>query len=317
MPQGQTAKNPTRSTHFLLTLNEPERYDKLKEYLHTIEGLTYYVAAREEAPTTGHEHIHIFVQYSSAKRIGVTKLEGAMIVAGQGNAKGGADYVKKEGKIIEEEGRLKMQGGFRGLTVKEAMELKPIDLLEATTYQIGHIQKARLLAANIQAQAERKYKPIKFIWAYGPTGVGKTRFAFERGAVPVIYSNGFYSDWGDAKIIVIEEFRGKIPYGELLQLSDKYRGYYSVNVKGGQKVVNIKELIITSPYRPEMCYPRQCQKEDSIEQLMRRITLLVHLTPTGVEEEDTKEIRIPEVPQEGRLDLNEAAYMPYARDPID
>ena len=83
---------------------------------------------------------------------------------------------------------------------------------------------------------QRYFKPIKVVWTYGPTGTGKTREAFEAGAVNVTYHNGFFSDWGDARIICIEELRGEIPYNELLMLLDAYHNYYHVNIKGGQKL---------------------------------------------------------------------------------
>lgn len=119
------------------------------------------------------------------------------------------------------------------------------------------------------------FKPIEVEWIYGKTGKGKTRMCCEAGAKPVIYNNGFFSDWGERRIIALEELRGEIPYPTLLMLTDGYHNYYSVNIKGGQKVVDLDKVMITSPYSPEECYPRQCGKKDSINQLTRRITNLV------------------------------------------
>lgn len=119
---------------------------------------------------------------------------------------------------------------------------------------------------------DRFYKQPKVTWIYGPTGSGKTREAFEAGAVNVSFNNGFFSDWGDARKICIEEMRGEIPYKELLKLLDAYHNYYSVNIKGGYKLVDLDEIFITSPMHPRECYPRQNDKSDSIDQLLRRIT---------------------------------------------
>nr|WDW25917.1 MAG: replication-associated protein [Canine stool-associated circular virus]WDW25919.1 MAG: replication-associated protein [Canine stool-associated circular virus] len=122
----------------------------------------------------------------------------------------------------------------------------------------------------------RYYKQPEVIWICGSTGSGKTRLAFEDGAMNVTYENGFYSDWGDARVICIEEFRGQIPYAEMLKLLDGYHNYYFVNIKGGQKLIDLDKIYITSPYMPEMCYPKQNEKIDSIKQLMRRITKLIN-----------------------------------------
>lgn len=122
----------------------------------------------------------------------------------------------------------------------------------------------------------RYFKEPEVIWICGSTGSGKTRRAFEDGAMNVTYENGFFSDWGDARCICIEEFRGQIPYAEILKLLDGYHNYYFVNIKGGQKLIDLDKIYITSPYMPEMCYPKQNEKIDSIKQLMRRITELVN-----------------------------------------
>ena len=86
------------------------------------------------------------------------------------------------------------------------------------------------------------------------------------------YNNGFFSDWMDNRIICIEELRGEIPYNELLKLLDGYHNYYSVNIKGGTKLVDLDKIYITSPLHPRECYRRQNEKSDSINQLLRRIT---------------------------------------------
>lgn len=123
-------------------------------------------------------------------------------------------------------------------------------------------------------QQNRFFKKINVTWIAGSTGTGKTRTAFELGAQSVIYNNGFYSDWGSCKTICIEELRGEIPYAELLKLCDSYHNYYYVNIKGGQKRIDLDHIIITSPLTPWECYPKQMQKIDSILQLIRRITTI-------------------------------------------
>lgn len=115
------------------------------------------------------------------------------------------------------------------------------------------------------------WKPPLIHWLYGPTGSGKTRTAIEAGARCIEYNDGFFTDWGDARIICVEELRGEIPYRKLLKLTDEYHNYYTVNIKGGTKLIDVDEIFITSPYRPEDVYRNQVTRDDSIDQLLRRI----------------------------------------------
>lgn len=149
-------------------------------------------------------------------------------------------------------------------TISEVMEKLP------DTYVKYHNGIKELM--KLKQSKNRYYKAPEVIWIYGPTGSGKSREAFENGAINVTYSNGFFSDWFDSRIICIEEMRGEIPYSELLKLLDGYHNYYSVNIKGGSKLVDLDKIYITSPLHPRDCYWRQNEKKDSINQLLRRIT---------------------------------------------
>ena len=125
---------------------------------------------------------------------------------------------------------------------------------------------------------KRFWKPVNVEWHYGPSGSGKTKSAFEAGAEPVEYHNGYFTDWGSARVIVLEEMRGQIPYPELLKILDDYHNYYKVNIKGGFKYVDLDSVYITSPKTPQECYPHQ-DKNDSIQQLERRINKIIYHNP--------------------------------------
>lgn len=48
----------TKARRCQLTLNEVPKYPQLFEYLTSINTLKYLISCKENAPTTGHEHIH-------------------------------------------------------------------------------------------------------------------------------------------------------------------------------------------------------------------------------------------------------------------
>lgn len=281
---------------FLLTLNVVERWPRLFEYLQT-RNIAYLYAGFEKAPTTGHEHIHVFVMYTCRVRLSKVNLEGARVDIVTKTWWNALQYVKKGEKVAEKGTEPIRSVVPKGLTIKDVMEMDEAQLVDLKASSFNYVRNIRSELLNTQLRKNRHAAPIEFEWIYGPTGSGKSRKAFEEGATPIQYTNGFFTDWAGSKVLVLEEFRGEIPYRLMLELTDRYHGYYALNIKGGFRVLDIDKLIVTSPYRPEECYKQQVQKTDSIQQLMRRITKLVRMDGDGVElEEDPGEIRVPELP---------------------
>lgn len=279
---------------FLVTLNQIEKWIRLREYLMRWP-VSYMYAAHEVAPTTGHEHMHIFIEYARKRELRKSMIEGAHIDVVTQTWWNALEYCKKGTNKVEEYGQCPIRSTVpKGLTIRDVMEMDEAQLVDLKASSFNYIRNIRSELLNTQIRKNRHYQPIEFIWIYGPTGVGKSRRAFEEGATPITYSNGFFTDWAGSKELVYEEFRGQVPYPLMLQLTDAYHGYYSLNIKGGFRVLDIDKLIVTSPLRPEECYARQAQKKDSIQQLMRRITKLLHINELGEEtEEDPTDLHIP------------------------
>lgn len=279
---------------FLVTLNQVDRWPKLREYLMS-RPVSYMYAAFEKAPTTSHEHMHIFIEYTRKTELRKSMTEGAHIDVVTQTWWNALEYCKKGTDVVEEYGQCPIRSTVpKGLTIRDVMEMDEAQLVELKASSFNYIRNIRSELLNTQIRKNRHYQPIEFIWIYGPTGVGKSKRAFEEGATPITYSNGFFTDWAGSKTLVYEEFRGQVPYPLMLQLTDAYHGYYSLNIKGGFRVLDIDKLIVTSPLRPEECYARQAQKKDSIQQLMRRITKLLHINEFGEEtEEDPTDLHIP------------------------
>lgn len=267
-----------KAKHFQLTLNEPEKYEELKKYITGLKTNNYFISVKEKAPTTGHEHIHIYAQFSNTISLSIKKTCGAHIVRCNGTPQQNIDYFKKGGEILDEIGVCRKWGGLP--TIAEAKEATNEELEQLPLNYYNIVEKIKS-----KKQGEKYYKEPNFEWHYGPTGTGKTRAAFEAGAENVIYNNGFFSDWGDARVISIEEMRGQIPWDELLRLTDGYHNYYKVNIKGGSKYVDLDGIFITSPKRPEQCYPNKAE-DDSIKQLLRRITKIVEHKLEGTDAGD-------------------------------
>lgn len=96
------------SRHYLLTFNKfnEETIETLKA-----EDWDFLLIAKEKAPTTGHEHLHVQIQYMNKLRITTLKKrfkEADIRVIGKDN--GVTKYVEKDGEVLFKEGTLDRQG---------------------------------------------------------------------------------------------------------------------------------------------------------------------------------------------------------------
>lgn len=235
-----------------------------------------YMCTCEDSTKDGKWHGHAFIYYKNPVTMkAVKKLFGDNCHLEKPHRNSECiNYVldtTKRKHDFQEFGKKPMDNGVHAM--EEVLECKDVtEVMETMPDTYVKFRKGIIDLMEHKKSKERYFKPPEVIYIYGSTGKGKTRRAFEDGAVNVTYENGFFSDWKDARVICIEEFRGQIPYSEMLKLLDGYHNYYFVNIKGGQKFIDLDKIYITSPYSVEDCYPRQNQKIDSIEQIKRRIT---------------------------------------------
>jgi hypothetical protein len=120
-------------------------------------------------------------------------------------------------------------------------------------------------------------------WFYGPSGVGKTRAAFDE---LVKYPGGlwvssralapFMDGYDGEANVVVDDFRGDFTtFHDLLRILDRYP--YRVNVKNGYRFWKAQRIIITSCFRPEEVYANRFEgKPEDAKQLLRRIDSIWH-----------------------------------------
>lgn len=119
----------------------------------------------------------------------------------------------------------------------------------------------------------------EIIVLYGPTGTGKSKFAFD----PVNCGDNYYlkqplTKWWDGyrsqETIIMDEFRGVIAISHFLRWTDCYP--CPAEKKGTQTYLNTKKWIITSNLHPKDWYP---ELDDLSKQAyLRRITKIIHKT---------------------------------------
>ena len=114
-------------------------------------------------------------------------------------------------------------------------------------------------------------------WIYGESGTGKSQYAFKDFNLDTHYKwkhdNGWWDGYKGQETVIIDNFRGQIPYDQLLQLIDKF--LYKVSRRGREPTPFLaKHVIITSILNPKDIYYNR-YKEESLAQLYRRIKITI------------------------------------------
>lgn len=268
-------------------LTEDEMFEAVSE-MNTKYGWTYYHAAHEIAPTTGNHHLDGYYELATQRKFN-TELKkwqkkfgkgfGDLQIA-KGTAGENCDYSEKEGRRQECKGEPgKGQGERKDLNaVKDEIMTGKRSVDEITTedplmyHQYGRtLNRLQELALRKQFRTEMP----KVTWAWGPTGVGKSHWLLKGFNPDTHYiwkeDNGWQDGYTGQKIILMNEFRGGIPYSELLQILDKWPYYLRRRNKEPAPLLAV-EIKITSSMPPEQVY-NGIAETDNINQLLRRVTV--------------------------------------------
>lgn len=282
---GNTKSDLTKHRHYLLTLNEVEKFDKLKQYLTGLKSTNYIIASKEIAPTTGHEHIHIYVQFKNPLKLSIKKCEGAHIDACRGSPQQVQDYVKKDGNIIFEDGILRKTGA---LSIKDVKEMNREDR-EDLDIRYYNIVKQINHQEDMKIDINDWYKEdMKVVYICGPSGSGKSKKAVEvikehtdEKINIVKHVNNFWEGAdGETKTALYDEFRpSHMQASEFINFIDYNK--HLMNIKGGEVRNNYNFIVITSIFKPDEIY-KNLPEEDKI-QWLRRMEI-INLYPEELED---------------------------------
>jgi len=143
---------------------------------------------------------------------------------------------------------------------------------------MARYHKGIMFVANQMVEDRDPSKPPEVTVYVGKTGSCKSRSARELLPDAWIW-NPARGEWFDGylgqKQAIFEEYRGQFKYATLLSMLDRYT--HEHQVKGGMIDFVATQIAFTSPVHPRDWYPRQCEKDDSIDQLLRRITKVVYM----------------------------------------
>lgn len=268
----------SRSRGWCFTVNNysAEEYEELKDKLSHLSS--YFIIAKEVGKE-GTPHLQGYVLFKNQLRLSsLRKINGR----GHYEMQKGSDfqaskYCMKDGQYYEY-GERPCPGSRNDL-------VKTKDLILSGKASISSIilddpmqfhKYGRTLERIQDLTLRRKSRDFmtEGIWYWGPTGVGKSHVAFENFTEKTHYlypnDNGWWDAYQQQETVIINDFRGEITFSFLLQLIDKWP--VNVRRRGREPIPFLsKTVIITSSLPPDGVYSGVLERDDNIDQLLRRL----------------------------------------------
>ena len=249
------------------------------EHVSALKNLKYrYLIIGDEKGEGGTPHLEVYVYFASAISFGsIKKKVGTQFhIEAAKTTTAAADYCKKE-KIMFEDGDPPAQGkrvDLMAIRDQIVLEHKSVDDICMEMPEVYH-QYGRTLhkIEDIALRKRFRTEMTKGIWYHGPTGAGKSHEAFQDFNPATHYVKNLRDDWWDGytgqEVVIFNEFRGQLPYAEMLELCDKWPT--TVKRRNREPVPFLaKEIRVTSALEPNKVYGGVCDREDNIAQLLRR-----------------------------------------------
>jgi len=258
------------------------------------------VAGLEIAPETKTPHHQGYVRFAHPKGLaGVRKLfQRAHWEPAKGNEEQCIAYCAKDGVIIidwpehaDDDAPSNRQGKRNDIIHVRELVQAGCGMAEICE-QVDSYQAIRVAETMLKyAEAVRTWRP-HVVWVYGPTGVGKSKYAHEISAhicdadgtvsetTPwVSGETGRWFEGYDAhQCVIFDDFRGDFcKFHVLLRLLDRYP--YRVEVKGASRQFLAKKIVITSCLPPHRAYARS---PEDLLQLGRRIDEVIEIRANGM-----------------------------------
>ena len=282
------------------TWNNPDDIARIEAKLRGWRGVAYMVYGLEKSKE-GTPHLQGYCEFNNQKEWSSVKkmLEGAHFEARRGTAAGAARYCKKgeqthenyelEGvdsptyglnAVVTEWGEITGQGKRNDLTpacemIKDGQSLKKV--AEEHPEQFVRFHKGLIALKNILIPPRCTMPETRIYW--GSKGTGKSYDArewlgWENDEKPPFIWTPSCKHWFDGyegqECAIFEEYRGQLPFGVLLSITDRYS--CKMEYKGGIVQFAATKICFTSPIHPQNWYSYEDMKADeSLEQLLDRV----------------------------------------------
>lgn len=301
------------SRKYQLTINNPLEHgfthERIREILSQFPGSLYWCMC-DETGEQGTPHTHIYVAFKNDVMFDTMhqRFYGVHIEAAKGKHRENRDYVRKEGKWLddakhetnhpetfEEWGELPPDKSRSESQAEQIMQMVKDGMTDAqildacpTAYcKMQHIGQARQIL--LEEQYKDKWRNLQVTYLWGDTGAGKTRSVMERYGYPNVYRVTDYDHPFDSykgeSVVVFEEFRSSLKVEDMLKYLDGYP--VMLPCRYSNKVACFTEVYLITNISLEQQYPNiQADNPETWAAFLRRIHTVQFMTAEPVLLED-------------------------------
>lgn len=268
--------------------------------------IKYLAFQQESAPETGKLHWQGFAQSEHQKTTSAwqkaLKIGNSHCEPRHGPVQEASDYCTSETWKGKDKGQVEGTTEVHGVidlkssqgkrndldSIKEALDngAEPDALMEDDAHFGAFARHGKFFREYAAHKKRRKsFSPPYVTVLFGPSGSNKTRKFFDDCEYkdywqwhPGMSTNQttWFDGYTGQSNVLFDEFRGQIPYGLLLKLTDGYP--LKLPIKGGFCDWSPTKITITSPNHPREWYPNLAGA-DKIDQLIRRINKVDFCSP--------------------------------------
>lgn len=230
----------------------------------------------ERGSATGYLHWQLIVAFPQQQRLaGVRRIFGERAHCEPSRSAAADEYVWKMDTRVDGTQFELGQKPFRRNnskdweSIRESAKCGRLEDIPADVF-VQHYRSLRTISADY-AEPVALERNVTVLW--GPTGVGKSRRAWELAgsdAYPKCPNSKFWDGYRGHSNVVIDEFRGRIDISHLLRWLDRYP--VLVEIKGSSTVLRAQNIWITSNLDPRQWYPDLDQL--TLDALMRRLNII-------------------------------------------
>lgn len=292
------------SRKFQLTINNPTdhgfTHDRIRANLSESPGLLYWCMC-DEVGEQGTPHTHVYVVFKNSVMFETLhkRFYGAHIEQANGSNQENRDYVRKEGKWLddakhetnladtfEEWGDLPPDRSRQESQSEQIMQMirdgksnaEILADIPTAFSKLPQIEQAR--QTLLQEQFKEAWRNLDVIYLWGDTGAGKTRSVMDTYGYSKVYQVTNYDHPFDGykgqDVIIFEEFRSSLRIDDMLKYLDGYP--LMLPCRYADKVACYTKVFIISNISLEQQYPNmQTEQPKTWGAFLRRIHHVQHM----------------------------------------